>query len=388
MTGGSDRVLIVGGGIAGLTLAGALLRKGIACEVVERAPAFAPVGAGIVLGVNAMRVMRTLGIADALLERSHRLHEMQVTDARGRVLGRTDLARLEARFGPSIALHRATLHEVLLKFASDAPIHLGRTVERIEPGEGPVRVRLDDGSEGVYSEVVGADGLRSQTRSRVFGERPLAYAGYTCWRLVVERPAAVTAAQEMWGRGKRFGIVPIDGDRVYCFAVANAPQGRGDTLGGSPTRLREHFAEFGGAAAAVLERFAAQGEDAELIHDDLCEIVHRPWHRDGVVLVGDAAHGMTPNMGQGAAMALEDVAVLAELAGAARAAGRPIRECFDAWAERREPRVRWVQDQSRRIGRIGHWERRLACALRNRVLRLVPDRASEAALVRMAEQEI
>ena len=125
-----------------------------------------------------------------------------------------------------------------------------------------------------------------------------------------------------------------------------------------------------------------------MIHNDLCEVVHRPWYRDGVVLVGDAAHGMTPNMGQGAAMALEDVLVLAEMAGEARSAGRPIRSVFGAWAERRDARVRWVQDQSRRIGRIGHWEGRLACALRNAVLRMVPDRASEAALVRMAEQEI
>ena len=106
------------------------------------------------------------------------------------------------------------------------------------------------------------------------------------------------------------------------------------------------------------------------------------------MLVGDAAHGMTPNMGQGAAMALEDVSVLSELAATAALAGRPLRGAFADWSARRATRVQWVQDQSRRIGRIGQWEGRTACALRNRLLRLVPDRASERALVRMAEQAI
>ena len=389
----SERVLIVGGGIAGLALAGALTQQGIACELVERAPAFEPVGAGIVLGVNAMQVMRRLGIAERLAQRGHVLGEMVITDARDRVLGRTDLAGLAPRFGPSVALHRAALHEVLLKLAADVPIRTGLTVDRIDASENPLRVRFSDGSEGLYCEVVGADGLRSQTRSQVFGEVPLDYSGYTCWRLVVDSPEVVTRAREMWGRGKRFGVVPIDHGRVYCFAVANAPEGQSDPKQGRLARFRERFAEFGGPVPAILERLGGEedGEaegQVELIHNDLCEVVHRPWYRDGVVLVGDAAHGMTPNMGQGAAMALEDVLVLAEMAGEARSAGRPIRSVFGAWAERREARVRWVQDQSRRIGRIGHWEGRLACALRNAVLRVVPDRASEAVLVRMAEQEI
>jgi 2-polyprenyl-6-methoxyphenol hydroxylase-like FAD-dependent oxidoreductase len=385
----SDPILIVGGGIAGLALAGALAREQIACEVVEREPVFAPVGAGIVLGVNAMQVMGKLGATKSLIERGHVLGEMAITDNRGRVLGRTDLAGLEPRFGPSIALHRAALHEVLLKVASDVPIRLGVTVDRIEASKHPIRVHFSDGSDAAHSEVIGADGLRSKTRAQVFGEIPLDYSGYTCWRLIAERPSSATRSQEMWGRGKRFGVVQIDEERVYCFAVANALEGTVDPPEGRSSRFCQRFAEFGGPIPEILEQVrAGSGVGSELIHNDLCEIVHRPWHRGGVALVGDAAHGMTPNMGQGAAMGLEDVAVLASMAGEARRAGQPVRSVFDAWFERRESRVRWVQDQSRRIGRIGNWEGRIACALRNRVLSWVPDRLNEAALVRMAEQEI
>ena len=325
-----------------------------------------------------MRVMRELGIADALVERGHVLGEMAITDARGLALGRTDLADLEPRFGPTVALHRAALHEVLLKLATDAPIRLGLTVDRIDAASSPVRVRFSDGSEGRYTEVVGADGLRSRTRAQIFGDVALDYAGYTCWRLAVDRPPGVTRAQEMWGRGKRFGVVPLDARRVYCFAVANAPEGRTDPPEEGLARFRARFAEFGAPVPAILEQLESGDE---LIHNDLCEVVHRPWHRGGVVLVGDAAHGMTPNMGQGAAMALEDVAVLARMAGDARAAGQPVRSVFAAWAGHRESRVRWVQDQSRRIGRVGHWEGRLACSLRNALLRLLPDRLSQIALV-------
>jgi len=378
-------VLIVGGGIAGLALARALERAGVPWELLERAPAWAPLGAGIVLGTNAMAVMRRLGLDEEILARGHVLGEMAITDARGRVLGRTHLARVAERFGPSVAIHRATLHEVLAKAAGDRA-RLGATVASLEPREGCVRVRRDDGTESERALVVGADGLRSLTRELLFGEVAPAYAGYTCWRLVVERPPGFTRAQEMWGHGRRFGIVPIDdGSRVYCFAVANAPAGTPDPEAGRVERFRARFAGFGGPVPAVLEQ---RIEPAQLLHHDLEEVVHRPWYRGRVVLVGDAAHGMTPNMGQGAAMALEDVAVLAELLATPGALDDGLDAALAAWMERREPRVRWVQDQSRRIGRVAQWEGRAACALRNTLVRRLPDRANERALVRMAEQPI
>jgi 2-polyprenyl-6-methoxyphenol hydroxylase-like FAD-dependent oxidoreductase len=385
MAGETDRVLIVGGGIAGLALGRGLARAGIACEIVERAPAWAPLGAGIVLGVNALAALARLGLAEEIRERGHTLGEMAITDAAGRVLGRTHMARLAPRFGPTVAIHRATLHEILAKGCAEVPLRLGTTVESIEPGSERVRVRTSDGREEEFALVVGADGLRSRTRAQLLGEVPLDYAGYTCWRLVVECPPGLTRAQEMWGRGRRFGVVPIDGERVYGFAVANAPADEPDPAEGRLERFRARFTGFGPPVPAVLDRLE---RPEDLIHNDLSEVVHQPWHRGRVVLVGDAAHGMTPNMGQGAAMALEDVAVLVELLAAAGGAAASPEAVLAAWAARREPRVRWVQDQSRRIGRVAHWQGRLACALRNAMVWAIPDRANERALVRLAEQPI
>lgn len=374
------RVLIVGGGIAGLAIAGGLARAAIPCELVERADRWQPVGAGIVLGVNAMRVMRSLGLAEAVADRGERLGAGAITDAQGRELGASDFRVLEDELGPTIALHRADLHEALLAGAEGVPMALGTSVDSLAADEHGVAVRLTDGREQRYELVVGADGIRSRVRELLFGEVPLAYAGYTCWRLVV-RLAGDARMREMWGRGKRFGVVPIGGGRTYCFAVANAPRGEADPEPGRLERFRARFAEFGGQVPEVL---AALERPDELIHNDLEELPACPWYRGHTLLVGDAAHALTPNMGQGAAMALEDAMVLVELL----ASGRPVPETLRALVQRRESRVRWVQSQSRRIGRLGQLESPLLCGLRNALLRLVPNSASTNALRRMASQSI
>lgn len=379
---GGDGVLIVGGGIAGLATAAGLARAGIPCEIVERATEWRPVGAGIVLGVNAMRVMRGLGAADAVAERGACLRRGAITDARGATLGGTDFALLEPEFGPTIALHRAALHEVLRAAAPEVPVALGTTVDAIEPRSDGVDVRLSDGSARRCAIVVGADGLRSRVRELVFGGDRIRYAGYTCWRFVVEAPVERVEMREMWGRGQRFGVVPIGGGRVYCFAVANAPRGEADPAdAGRLARFRARFAAFGGQVPALLDALRAP---EELIHNDLEELDEGPWHAGRVVLVGDAAHAMTPNMGQGAAMALEDAMVLVELLRDGGLAPEPLARLH----ARRAPRVRWVQSQSRRIGRIGQLEGRVACGLRDAVLRVVPDAANASALRRMARAPI
>jgi 2-polyprenyl-6-methoxyphenol hydroxylase-like FAD-dependent oxidoreductase len=373
--------LIVGGGIAGLATAAGLAQAGIPCEIVERAERWRPLGAGIVLGVNAMRVMRRLGVEERIIATGARLGRGAITDHLGRVLGATDFALLEDEFGPTIALHRAELHAVLHDTADGVPVSLGTSVESIEQTGGGVEVRLTDGREKRYRLVIGADGLRSRVRELVFGDDRIAYAGYTCWRLVVRAPSDVVGMREMWGRGRRFGVVPLGEDRVYCFAVANAPRGEADPSGGRLERFRERFGGFGEQVPAILD---ALREPEDLIHNDLEELREGPWHAGSVGLIGDAAHAMTPNMGQGAAMALEDSMVLVELLRQ----GAPPAEALARLHDRRWSRVRWVQSQSRRIGRIGQLEGAVACRLRNAVLRLVPDSANARALRQMASQPI
>jgi len=197
----------------------------------------------------------------------------------------------------------------------------------------------------------------------------------------VRAPFEAVDMREMWGRGRRFGIVPIGSGRIYCFAVANAPRAEVDPPGGRLDRFREGFGGFGGQVPRILD---ALSEPDELIHNDIEELADGPWHDARVGLIGDAAHALTPNMGQGAAMALEDSMVLVELLEG----GVPMTELFSRLRDRRAERVQWVQRQSRRIGRIGQLEGPLACPVRNAILRLVPDGANARALRQMASQPI
>ena len=376
-----DRVLIVGGGIAGLMVAASLRSRGVDCEVVERTEKWAPVGAGIVLSVNAMAVLRGLGLDETLVRAGHVLGQGAITDASGRALGSSDFSALEPEFGPTVGLHRAALHEILLAAVGSTPIAMGTSVDAVESDARGVDVRFTDGREDRFDLVIGADGLRSKVRDLVFGPRRIVYSGYTCWRFVVRAPLEHVHMREMWGRGHRFGVVPIGGGQVYCFAVANAPRGQADPAEGRLERFRARFSAFGGDVPALI---GALESGDELIHNDLEELAEGPWCSGRVALIGDAAHAMTPNMGQGAAMSLEDASVLVETLTNHATIERALTE----YEARRKPRVRWVQNQSRRIGRVGQLEFGPLCALRNAVMRLVPDTAAGDALRKLASQPL
>ncbi len=374
------RILIVGGGIAGLALAAALRRRDVAPDVLDRAPAWAPIGAGIVLSANAMRALRAIGLAEGVAARGSPLLRAAILDARGRTLSEVDLAEVNRRYGGGVALHRGALHEALLAGCDPRSVRLGVVPTAIEARADEVCVRASDGSEGAYDLVVGADGIRSSVRDLAFGANPPRYAGYTCWRGVVKCPPGVDRQVEMWGRGRRFGLVPIGSGLLYFFSTLNTPPSVPDAPEGRLERFRACFAAFGGHVPEVLAQLALPDE---LLKNDLEEVVQGPWVRGRVVLVGDAAHASTPNMGQGAAMALEDAVVLAD-----ELAKRPLREALPAWVERRRRRALFIQTQSRRIGRLGQRQHPLACALRDFAVRALPDRLAARTLERLLAQEI
>lgn len=375
-------VLVVGGGIGGLVLARALAQLGVHVVVLERAEALRAVGAGIGLGANAMRVLQSLGLGSAIAAKGRAMKAATITDTRGRVLAAGDIAALEERFGKAYAIHRGALHEVLARDLEQAGRHDGATVE-IRCGvtataidldaAGAATVTLSDGSVMRPHAVIGADGLYSSVRSMVLGEHAPRYAGYTCWRWAGRVPGGLETVVEMWGRGVRVGLVPLVGDEAYAFFVANAPRGTSanPALRRGPA-LRERFAEFGGDMPRVL---AAIG-DAELLHHDIEEIELPMWSRGSAGLLGDAAHAMTPNFGQGAAMAIEDAIVLArELV-----AHNDATAALQAYERRRRPRVEELQRGARRLGAVAQWSGPVATWARNLALRCAPASSSERAL--------
>ncbi len=374
------RILIIGGGIGGLTLAAALHQRGIDATVVERAPKFAPVGAGIVLGVNAMKVMARIGVADAIAQRGLEAGVARIADSRGKTLTAIDFKSMPRDVGRAIVLHRAALHEAILTGVPADAIRLGTTIESLREEPDRVEVRLSDGTEDAFDLVVGADGIRSAVRAMVFGEIPLHYSGYTCWRFVVACDLPNTDTWEMWGRGRRFGVAPIGGGRVYCFATLNAPRNDPAMRDLPLAEFKRLFADFRGPVPDVLGRLNTA---SELIWNDLEEVEVPKWTTNRVALLGDAAHAMTPNLGQGAAMAIEDALVLADVL----THNQPLPVALAQYESRRRPRVTQIQTRSRRLGRVAQWESRAACAMRDLLVGLTPDRVGRRAIEDLARFE-
>jgi 2-polyprenyl-6-methoxyphenol hydroxylase-like FAD-dependent oxidoreductase len=267
--------------------------------------------------------------------------------------------------GPSVAVHRRDLHEVLRE-AAGVPIRYGTTVESVEPEAATARVRLSDGAEEDYDVLVGADGVHSSVRRLVFDGAGPRYLGQVSWRMVVAGGPAIAIWTAMLARGRAFLAVPIGAGRLYCYADVSSPDGREPT-GDAVQRLGELFGAFHEPVPAILGRLSP----AEPPYFSPIEEVNLPsWVKGRAVLIGDAAHATSPNMAQGAAMALEDALVLAE----ALASGQPVAASLAAFEARRGPRVRWVQAQTHRRDRT----RSLPPLIRNWVLHLAGKRIFQA----------
>jgi FAD-dependent urate hydroxylase len=366
-------VLIVGGGIAGLALAPMLKRIGVAVEVIEREPAWRSAGTGIYLPGNAVRALGVLGLEAQVASRAVEIARQRFYDHRGRLLFDVDVAELWRAVGPCLAVHRAELHTLLREAAGDVPIRSGLAVKRVAQRDGIVSVEFNDGTSGEYDLVVGADGIHSAVRRLTFEPsavpRPVGQVG---WRFLAPLPLRVTTWSVMLGRRSTFLTIPIGGDCVYCYCdvVSNSIR---DTLERAPrARLNELFAEFAEPAATLLD--AATDMHVSTIE----EVALDRWTRERVVLIGDAAHATSPNMAQGAAMALEDALVLTDCLRKISA----IPDAIAAFEARRRPRTDWVRAQTHRRDHT----RYLPPAIRDNVLRVLGRRIFHANYRRLLDQ--
>jgi 2-polyprenyl-6-methoxyphenol hydroxylase-like FAD-dependent oxidoreductase len=241
-------VVIVGAGIGGLALAAALRRCGVECVVLERASDFAPLGAGITIQPNAVRALRAFELYAPIAAAGEPIRELRIRHFRGATLSRFAGQEYERRFGAKIlGMHRADLHAVLLELAGTDRVRLGFEVVTFDETAAGVEVVGRSGERIAGRALVGADGLRSAVRSRLLGDGPPVYAGYTSWRGIVHGKGLVDpgVASESWGAAARFGIVAMPGERTYWYATANAPEaGRQQDGLGELAHLRERFRKW------------------------------------------------------------------------------------------------------------------------------------------------
>ncbi|RZQ62289.1 FAD-dependent monooxygenase [Amycolatopsis suaedae] len=348
------KVIIVGGGIGGLTAAVAFHQRGWAVEVLERAPEFTEIGAGLSIQPNGLRALDMLGLGDAL--RSGGLADplAGVRRVNGSWLIRNDVDDLKRRFGQWVTVHRAALVDLLRAALPAHALRPGTDVHDVRP-DGTVR---HSGGTATADLVVGADGVHSVTRRSVWPGIPAPrYVGYTTWRLIAP-PHPVDGSVETWGSGERFGYLPMPDGRVYCYLMANAPAGSHIGL----DRLRERFARWHDPVPALLD-----SAESALQHDTYELPNLRTYVSGRVALLGDAAHAMTPNLGQGACQALEDAVTLATTVDTL---GVPAG--LAEYDHARRPRTQLIARRSRQAGAAAHWSSPRLTALRDAVLPLLP----------------
>jgi 2-polyprenyl-6-methoxyphenol hydroxylase-like FAD-dependent oxidoreductase len=302
---GREPIVIIGGGIGGLTTALALLRHDIPCAVFERAPELHEVGSGVGLWPNAMQVLDRVGVGDSVRALSGVWRVSGIRNKSGALLNGFGVDEFTRRLGePMVGVHRGELQMVLKHALPDGVLHTGRECAGVEAKGDHVEVRFVNGDPVVGQVVIAADGNRSVIRQTLFGDRPLKDLGMLGWRgTLVDPPDFGGFSGEIWGNGASFGFLPMSGNRVSWFGGADGhPPATKDFL-------RERFADWRDPIPEVIDK-----TDENMIWFDRLYDARprRQWVKGRVALLGDAAHPMSPFLGMGACQAILDAWVIAE----------------------------------------------------------------------------
>ena len=357
--------IIIGGGIGGLTTAIALRQIGMDVAVFEKADQIREVGSGLPLWANALKALHTLGLTDIIESLGQPVSTGCITDWHGDVLANVNTEKLLQKLGTiSMVVHRAELLSALLNVLGTSNISLGATCVSCSQDATGASAYFADGRVARGDILIGADGLHSIIRKQLFSASKPHYAGYTCWRGI-----AHTTRRDIetwaWGKGYQFGITPMRNERAYWFAQRYAVEGEADQSIG---RKCEVFNLFHDWHAPIPEIIAATDE-TDILRNDVYECTYLAhWSCGRITLLGDAAHVMTPNLGQGACVAIEDAV---ELANCLAIETDEI-AVLHTYETRRVQRANAIARVAGLIGRAVQIENSLLMQVRNMMLKRVP----------------
>ena len=362
------KIIIIGGGVAGLSAMNRLEAIGYTPILAEKAESIRTDGTGILLGINAVSILTKMGLSGKLQESGVKLTKIAALDKKGKQIASSDLAYIEGKSGfATYAIQRDALSKMLLSSVNVSNIITNKKVVSVENMDGYANVLFEDGERGRYDLVIGADGIHSVVRRSVFGDIGLRDARQACWRFIAKKHESFTdtALFEHFGLGKRVGYVPVGDDKLYVYALLNADKNIRENSKTRAELLREF--DFGGLWQNVLPAIT---DESKCVFNEIKDLSKICITKGRVVLIGDAAHAITPNMGQGAAMGLEDADVLGEIF----AAEKSVEKALSMFEKRRYKRVKEIRDKSYIMGKMAQLSSKTGGLLRNALFRAVPPR--------------
>ncbi|UXR71365.1 MULTISPECIES: FAD-dependent monooxygenase [unclassified Staphylococcus] len=357
------KIGIVGAGIGGLTLAALLREQKHDVHIFERQDAIKEVGAGIGIGRNVIEKLGDHDLAKGIKNIGHLLKTTRMLDEQGEVISEMPFDEKTT----NVTVLRQTLVETIASYVSEDMLHFNHEVTAVEGNETMARLHFRQQDSQTFDLVIGADGIHSIVRQTVQPKAKVQYQGYTCFRVLVEDvPEIGQTADEYWGSKGRFGIVPLLDGKAYWFAAINAKENDIEYKRYNKPYLQAYFNQYPEPVRHILDRQPETG----ILHHDIYDLkpLNTFVYQSRIVLLGDAAHATTPNMGQGAGQAMEDAIVLANVLGEYET----LTEALKRYDKLRVKHTAKVIKRSRKIGRIAQKQGGLTIRLRNGIARKLP----------------
>ncbi|WP_191967894.1 FAD-dependent monooxygenase [Rhizosphaericola mali] len=357
-----EKICIIGGGIAGLTMALVLKKLGISFQLFEKSEAPNTRGAGILLANNAMQIYKNLGIGKEILLKGNIISKIHLTDNKFHPNSIQDLAYFEKKYNSyNISIHRSDLQNILVNNIGEDNISYGKELDTIDINNKTIIFK--DGSIINYDYIIASDGIYSKIRQNLFPTAAIISAGQIAWRGIStislpEKYAHISL--EAWAPGARFGMNRLNENQSYWFLVADND--------GSVFNI-EYKNTLVKKFPLLAQELVFSTPTQNVYMDEIKELeLLEQWGNNSIVLIGDAAHSMTPNLGQGACQAIEDAFILGELIQK-----YSINYGINKLFHYRNKKVKFIKNNSRKLGKISHWKNAQCINIRNYIMRALPD---------------
>ncbi len=380
----ADNISIIGGGIGGLVTALCLDKLHIPYKLYERAASLKAVGAGIWLSPNALQVLEWInpGLLEEIQDSGNSFNRILVADHLLKPISDSDQSFVQEKFGyTTMAIHRGRLQQILYAYANRENIELNKTFQSYYQDENKlIRIHFTDNTSALTKSVIGADGINSSVRKQLFPNSKIRYTGQTCWRGVSNNTIdskLATVGFTLWGKKLQFGVSKISDGKIYWYAVKLSDPNLQDDKENLKQLLTEMFSAFHPLVNSLIRNTPVD----KIIRGDLSDLEPlTKWNKGNICLIGDAAHSMTPDLGQGGAQAIEDAFYISNLIYTSV----DMEKAFDAFCNYRKPKVDALVKQSRLTSKIAITNRFLEI-LRNFVLKHTPQKYVQKQMVALYE---